>query len=90
MYADIGRVKDINDITHLANLLRAIDWNNHSAATDIFNGMSQIAKGKPINSIAGPIIYKSIHDRLMEQEIRPENDSKPEDAHPCWRGTILI
>jgi hypothetical protein len=80
VYADIGRVKDLNDITHLANLLRAIDGKNQSAATDIFNGMSQIAKGKLINSIAGPILYKSIYDRLMEQEIRPENDSKPEDV----------
>lgn len=80
VFSDIGRVKDINEVAHLAYLLKAIDEKNHAAATEIYSQMTVTAKGKLVNSIAGPILYKSIHDRLMEQEIRPENNAKPEDV----------
>lgn len=80
VFSDIGRVKDINEIAHLAHLLKAIDEKNHTGATEIYTQMTTTARGKIINSIAGPILYKSIHERLMDQEIRPENNAKPEDV----------
>ena len=80
VYADIGRVKDINDITHLGYLLKAIDEKNHSAATEIYTKMTPIARGKLVNSVAGPVLYDTIFERLMNEEIRPENDPKPMDV----------
>lgn len=57
----------------------AIDDKSPSAANEIYSQMTTTARGKLIKSIAGPILFKSIHDRLMGEEIRPENKSKPED-----------
>lgn len=79
VFEDLGRVRDINEIVHLASFMIAIDDKNHSAANEIYSQMSTTARGKLIKSIAGPILFKSIHDRLMGEEIRPENKAKPED-----------
>lgn len=79
VFEDLGQVRDINEIVHLANFMIAIDDKNPSAANEIYSQMSTTARGKLIKSIAGPILYKSIHDRLMGEEIRPENKAKPED-----------
>lgn len=79
VFEDLGRVRDINEIVHLANFMIAIDDKNPGAANEIYSQMTTTARGKLIKSIAGPILYKSIHDRLMGEEIRPENKAKPED-----------
>lgn len=79
VFEDLGQVRDINEIVHLANFMIAIDDKNPSAANEIYSQMSTTARGKLIKSIAGPILFKSIHDRLMGEEIRPENKAKPED-----------
>ena len=79
VFEDLGRVVDINEIVHLAKFMIAIDDKNPGAANEIYSQMSTTARGKLIKSIAGPILYKSIHDRLMGEEIRPENKAKPED-----------
>lgn len=79
IFEDLGQVRDINEIVHLANFMIAIDDKNPSAANEIYSQMSTTARGKLIKSIAGPILFKSIHDRLMGEEIRPENKAKPED-----------
>ena len=79
VFEDLGRVRDINEIVHLANFMIAIDDKNPSAANEIYSQMTTTARGKLIKSIAGPILFKSIHDRLMGEEIRPENKAKPED-----------
>lgn len=79
VFEDMGQVRDINEIVHLANFMIAIDDKNPSAANEIYSQMSTTARGKLIKSIAGPILFKSIHDRLMGEEIRPENKAKPED-----------
>lgn len=79
VFADLGQVRDINEIVHLASFLIAIDDKNPSAANEIYSQMTTTARGKLIKSIAGPILFKSIHDRLMGEEIRPENKAKPED-----------
>lgn len=79
VFEDLGEVRDINEIVHLANFMIAIDDKNPGAANEIYSQMSTTARGKLIKSIAGPILYKSIHDRLMGEEIRPENKAKPED-----------
>lgn len=79
VFEDLGRVRDINEIVHLANFMIAIDDKNPSAANEIYSQMTTAARGKLIKSIAGPILFKSIHDRLMGEEIRPENKAKPED-----------
>lgn len=79
VFEDLGQVRDINEIVHLANFMIAIDDKNPSAANEIYSQMTTTARGKLIKSIAGPILYKSIHDRLMGEEIRPENKAKPED-----------
>lgn len=79
VFADLGQVRDINEIVHLASFLIAIDDKSPSAANEIYSQMSTAARGKLIKSIAGPILFKSIHDRLMGEEIRPENKAKPED-----------
>lgn len=79
VFADLGQVRDINEIVHLASFLIAIDDKSPSAANEIYSQMTTTARGKLIKSIAGPILFKSIHDRLMNEEIRPENKAKPED-----------
>lgn len=79
VFEDLGQVRDINEIVHLASFLIAIDDKSPSAANEIYSQMSTAARGKLIKSIAGPILFKSIHDRLMGEEIRPENKAKPED-----------
>lgn len=79
VFEDLGQVRDINEIVHLANFMIAIDDKNPSAANEIYSQMSTAARDKLIKSIAGPILFKSIHDRLMGEEIRPENKAKPED-----------
>lgn len=79
VFEDLGHVRDINEIVHLANFMIAIGDKNPSAANEIYSQMSTTARGKLIKSIAGPILFKSIHDRLMGEEIRPENKAKPED-----------
>lgn len=79
VFEDLGQVRDINEIVHLASFLIAIDDKNPSAANEIYSQMTTTAQGKLIKSIAGPILFKSIHDRLMGEEIRPENKAKPED-----------
>ena len=79
VFEDLGQVRDINEIVHLANFMIAIDDKNPSAANEIYSQMATTARGKLIKSIAGPILFKSIHDRLMGEEIRPENKAKPED-----------
>lgn len=79
VFEDLGQVRDNNEIVHLANFMIAIDDKNPSAANEIYSQMSTTARGKLIKSIAGPILFKSIHDRLMGEEIRPENKAKPED-----------
>ena len=79
VFEDLGQVRDINEIVHLANFMIAIDDKNPSAANEIYSQMTTTARGKLIKSIAGPILFKSIHDRLMGDEIRPENKTKPED-----------
>lgn len=79
IFEDLGQVRDINEIVHLANFMIAIDDKNPSAANEIYSQMTTTARGKLIKSIAGPILFKSIHDRLMGEEIRPENKAKPED-----------
>lgn len=79
VFEDLGQVRDINEIVHLANFMIAIDDKNPSAANEIYSQMTTTARGKLIKSIAGPILFKSIHDRLMGEEIRPENKTKPED-----------
>lgn len=79
VFEDLGQVRDINEIVHLASFMIAIDDKNPSAANEIYSQMSTTARGKLIKSIAGPILFKSIHDRLMGEEIRPENKAKPED-----------
>lgn len=79
VFEDLGQVRDINEIVHLANFMIAIDDKNPSAANEIYSQMTTTARGKLIKSIAGPILFKSIHDRLMGEEIRPENKAKPED-----------
>lgn len=79
VFEDLGQVRDINEIVHLASFLIAIDDKNPSAANEIYSQMTTTARGKLIKSIAGPILFKSIHDRLMGEEIRPENKAKPED-----------
>lgn len=79
IFEDLGQVRDINEIVHLASFMIAIDDKNPSAANEIYSQMSTTARGKLIKSIAGPILFKSIHDRLMGEEIRPENKAKPED-----------
>lgn len=79
VFEDLGQVRDINEIVHLANFMIAIDDKNPSAANEIYSQMTTTARGKLIKSIAGPILYKSIHDRLMGEDIRPENKAKPED-----------
>lgn len=81
VFEDLGRVRDINEIVHLADFMIAIDDKNPGAANEIYSQMTTTARGKLIKSIAGPILYKSIHDRLMGEEIRPENKVKPEDIH---------
>lgn len=79
VFEDLGQVRDINEIVHLANFMIAIDDKNPSAANEIYSQMTTTARGKLIKSIADPILFKSIHDRLMGEEIRPENKAKPED-----------
>lgn len=79
VFEDLGQVRDINEIVHLANFMIAIDDKNPSAANEIYSQMATTARGKLIKSISGPILFKSIHDRLMGEEIRPENKAKPED-----------
>lgn len=79
VFEDLGQVRDINEIVHLANFMIAIDDKNPSAANEIYSQMTTTARDKLIKSIAGPILFKSIHDRLMGEEIRPENKTKPED-----------
>lgn len=79
VFEDLGQVRDINEIVHLASFMIAIDDKNPSEANEIYSQMSTTARGKLIKSIAGPILFKSIHDRLMGEEIRPENKAKPED-----------
>ena len=79
VFEDLGQVRDINEIVHLANFMIAIDDKNPSAANEIYSQMTTTARGKLIKSIAGPILFKSIHDRLMGEEIQPENKAKPED-----------
>ncbi len=79
VFEDLGQVRDINEIVHLASFMIAIDDKNPSAANEIYSQMSTTARSKLIKSIAGPILFKSIHDRLMGEEIRPENKAKPED-----------
>lgn len=79
VFKDLGQVRDINEIVHLASFMIAIDDKNPSAANEIYSQMTTTARGKLIKSIAGPILFKSIHDRLMGEEIRPENKAKPED-----------
>lgn len=79
VFEDLGQVRDINEIVHLANFMIAIDDKNPSAANEIYSQMTTTSRGKLIKSIAGPILFKSIHDRLMGEEIRPENKAKPED-----------
>lgn len=79
VFEGLGQVRDINEIVHLANFMIAIDDKNPSAANEIYSQMTTTARGKLIKSIAGPILFKSIHDRLMGEEIRPENKAKPED-----------
>lgn len=79
VFEDLGQVRDINEIVHLASFMIAIDDKNPSAANEIYSQMTTTARGKLIKSIAGPILFKSIHDRLMGEEIRPENKAKPED-----------
>lgn len=79
VFEDLGQVRDINEIVHLANFMIAIDDKNPSAANEIYSQMSTTARRKLIKTIAGPILFKSIHDRLMGEEIRPENKTKPED-----------
>lgn len=79
VFEDLGQVRDINEIVHLANFMIAIDDKNPSAANEIYSQMTTTARGKLIKSIAGPILFKSIHDRLMGEDIRPENKAKPED-----------
>lgn len=79
VFEDLGHVRDINEIVHLASFLIAIDDKNPSAANEIYSQMTTTARGKLIKSITGPILFKSIHDRLMGEEIRPENKAKPED-----------
>lgn len=79
VFEDLGQVRDINEIVHLASFMIAIDDKNPSAANEIYSQMTTTARGKLIKSIAGPILFKSIHDRLMSEEIRPENKAKPED-----------
>lgn len=79
VFEDLGQVRVINEIVHLANFMIAIDDKNPSAANEIYSQMTTAARGKLIKSIAGPILFKSIHDRLMGEEIRPENKAKPED-----------
>lgn len=79
VFEDLGQVRDINEIVHLANFMIAIDDKNPSAANEIYSQMTTTARDKLIKSIAGPILFKSIHDRLMGEEIRPENKAKPED-----------
>lgn len=79
VFEDLGQVRDINEIVHLANFMIAIDDKNPSAANEIYSQMTTTARGKLIKSISGPILFKSIHDRLMGEEIRPENKAKPED-----------
>lgn len=79
VFEDLGLVRDINEIVHLANFMIAIDDKNPGAANEIYSQMTTTARGKLIKSIAGPILYKSIHDRMMGEEIRPENKAKPED-----------
>lgn len=79
VFEDLGQVRDINEIVHLASFLIAIDDKNPSAANEIYSQMTTTARGKLIKSISGPILFKSIHDRLMGEEIRPENKAKPED-----------
>lgn len=79
VFEDLGQVRDINEIVHLASFMIAIDDKNPSAANEIYSQMSTTARGKLIKAIAGPILFKSIHGRLMGEEIRPENKAKPED-----------
>lgn len=79
VFEDLGQVRDINEIVHLANFMIAIDDKNPSAANEIYSQMTTTARGKLIKSISGPILFKLIHDRLMGEEIRPENKAKPED-----------
>ena len=79
VFEDLGQVRDINEIVHLASFMIAIDDKNPSAANEIYSQMTTTARGKLIKSISGPILFKSIHDRLMGEEIRPENKAKPED-----------
>lgn len=79
VFEDLGQVGDINEIVHLANFMIAIDDKNPSAANEIYSQMTTTARDKLIESISGPILFKSIHDRLMGEEIRPENKAKPED-----------
>lgn len=79
VFEDLGQARDINEIVHLANFMIAIDDKNPSAANEIYSQMTTTARGKLIKSIAGPILFKAIHDRLMGEEIRPENKAKPED-----------
>ena len=79
VFDDVGYVKDINEITHLTYFLMAVDEKNPSAANGIYSKMTTTARGKLIKSISGPILYQSIYERLMNQEIRPENKAKPED-----------
>lgn len=79
VFEDLGQVRDINEIVHLANFMIAIDDKNPSAANEIYSQMTTTSRGKLIKSISGPILFKSIHDRLMGEEIRPENKAKPED-----------
>ncbi len=79
VFEDPGQVRDINEIVHLANFMIAIDDKNPGAANEIYSQMTTTARGKLIKSIAGPILFKSIYDRLMGEEIRPENKAKPED-----------
>lgn len=79
VFEDLGQVRNINEIVHLANFMIAIDDKSPGAANEIYSQMSTTARGKLIKSIAGPILFKSIYVRLMGEEIRPENKTKPED-----------
>lgn len=79
VFEDLGDVRDINEIVHLASFMIAIDDKNPSAANEIYSQMTTTARDRLIKTIAGPILFKSIHDRLMGEEIRPENKAKPED-----------
>lgn len=81
VFSDLGLVKDVNDISHLGHLMKAIDDKNQSAAEKIFKSMSKEARGKLVLSIAEAETYNNLQQKLIgsHQEIKPEIVVKPEN-----------